>query len=126
MSRRRGFGPPDTERLYSLKVDNITYKTTVESLRRAFEKYGEIGDVYIPRDRYTQESRGFGFVRFYDERDADDAIDSMDGKMFDGRELRVQMAKHPRPSFGYYGRSGGGGGGRSYRRLVFFLSRILI
>lgn len=97
MSRSRRPGPPDTDSMVSLKVDNLTFRTTVESLRRVFEKYGDVGDVYIPRDRYTQESRGFAFVRYYDERDAEDAIDAMDGKTLDGRELRVQLAKHPRP-----------------------------
>lgn len=46
-----------------LKVDNLTYRTTPEDLRRVFERCGEVGDIYIPRDRYTRESRGFAFVR---------------------------------------------------------------
>lgn len=46
--------------------------------------------------------------RFYERRDAEDAIDSMDGRNYDGRELRVAMAKYGRPE----GRYGGGGGGR--------------
>ena len=43
------------------------------------------------------ESRGFAFVRFYDKRDAEDAIEGMDGKDLDGRELRVDIARHDRP-----------------------------
>ncbi|KAI4822236.1 hypothetical protein KUCAC02_007795 [Chaenocephalus aceratus] len=78
----------------SLKVDNLTYRTSPETLRRVFEKYGRVGDVYIPRDRYTKESRGFAFVRFHDKRDAEDAMDAMDGALLDGRELRVQMARN--------------------------------
>lgn len=89
--------PANTEDMVSLKVDNLTYRTTPEMLKRVFEKYGEVGDVYIPRDPYKQESRGFAFVRFYDERDADDAIDAMDGAILDGRELRVQHARYGRP-----------------------------
>jgi len=89
--------PPNTEGMVSLKVDNLTYRTTAEVLKRVFEKYGDVGDVYIPRDPYTQDSRGFAFVRYYDERDADDAIDRLDGSLLDGRELRVQLAKHARP-----------------------------
>lgn len=46
-----------------LKVDNLTYRTTPDDLRRVFERCGEVGDIYIPRDRYTRESRGFAFVR---------------------------------------------------------------
>lgn len=90
--------------------------TISDDLRRVFEKYGEVGDVYIPRDRWTKESRGFAFVRylfqtlvccvprsksyeyvfsysFHDRRDAEDAMDSLDGRVLDGRELRVQMAR---------------------------------
>lgn len=45
------------------KVDNLTYRTTPEDLRRVFERCGEVGDIYIPRDRFSRESRGFAFVR---------------------------------------------------------------
>lgn len=54
--------------LLPFQVDNLTYRTTPEDLRRVFERCGEVGDIYIPRDRHTRESRGFAFVRFYDKR----------------------------------------------------------
>lgn len=98
-----GRPPPDVEGMVSLKVDNLTYRTAPETLRRVFEKYGRVGDVYIPRDRYTKESRGFAFVRFFDKRDAEDAMDAMDGALLDGRELRVQMARYGRPPDSHYG-----------------------
>ena len=97
MSSNRG-PPPNIEGMMSLKVDNLTYRTTADELRRLFEKYGDLGDVYIPRDRYNRESRGFAFVRFYDRRDGEDAMDALDGKMVDGREIRVSLAKYGRPS----------------------------
>merc|ERR1712180_580344 len=90
-------GPPNIEGMTSLKVDNLSYRTSTETLRRKFERYGDIGDAYIPRDRSTGESRGFGFVRFRDKRDASDAIKGMDGYEMDGRELRVDYARHERP-----------------------------
>ena len=93
-----GRGPPDIRGMVSLKVDNLTYRTTPEDLKRAFEKYGEVGDVYIPRDRFSRESRGFAFIRFFHNRDAEDAMESMDGAIVDGREMRVQLAKYGRPS----------------------------
>ncbi|KAH1016382.1 hypothetical protein HUJ04_007609 [Dendroctonus ponderosae] len=93
-----GRPPPRIEGMVSLKVDNLTYRTTPDDLRRVFERCGEVGDIYIPRDRFTRESRGFAFVRFYDKRDAEDALDAMDGRMLDGRELRVQMARYGRPT----------------------------
>ena len=106
-----GRRPPSTQGMTSLKVDNLTYRTTPEDLERVFEKYGDVGDVYIPRDPFSRESRGFAFVRFYDKRDAEDAMDSMDGAILDGRELRVQEAKYGRPSESHHRRGGGGGGG---------------
>ena len=78
---------------------------------------GDVGDVYIPRDRFTRESRGFAFVRYYDKRDAEDALEAMDGTIMDGRELRVQMARYGRPTEPYRrgpprSRYGGGRYGR--------------
>ncbi|CAK1547000.1 unnamed protein product [Leptosia nina] len=75
-----GRPPPRIDGMVSLKVDNLTYRTTPEDLRRVFERCGDVGDIYIPRDRYTRESRGFAFVRFYDRRDAEEALDSLDGR----------------------------------------------
>lgn len=51
--------------VFEFQVDNISYNTTQADLRRLFDKYGEIGDIHIPRDKYTRQSKGFGFVRFY-------------------------------------------------------------
>ena len=112
-----GRPPPNIEGMVSLKVDNLTYRTTPEDLKRAFEKYGDVGDVYIPRDRFSRESRGFAFVRFYDKRDAEDAMDAMDGAIMDGRELRVQSAKYGRPSEPPYRRGRAGSGRRRDRYL---------
>nr|CAD2180227.1 unnamed protein product [Meloidogyne enterolobii] len=96
MSSRRG-NDINFDELYSLKVDNLPYNTSVHELRRLFDRYGDIGDVYIPRDRYNNQSRGFGFVRFYSRKDADYACSRADGKQMNGRELRVSIAKYRRP-----------------------------
>jgi len=45
-----GRPPPGVDGMYSLKVDNLTYRTSPETLKRVFEKYGDVGDIYIPRD----------------------------------------------------------------------------
>ena len=107
--------PPAISGLHSLKVDNISYQTTQNELRRMFERYGDIGDVHIPRDRHSRQSRGFGFVRFTSKKDADYAVSRMDGRYVDGREIRVSFAKYDRPidEHGYdrnYSDRGGGGG----------------
>ena len=78
-------------------MDNISYRTTEEDIARIFDRYGEIGDIYIPRDYGSGGMRGFAFVRFYSRRDAEYAIEHVDGKQMDGRELRCQVAMHPRP-----------------------------
>mmetsp|Transcript_13619 Transcript_13619/g.17688 ORF Transcript_13619/g.17688 Transcript_13619/m.17688 type:complete len:222 (+) Transcript_13619:144-809(+) len=96
--------PPDVDKMYTLKVDNLSFDTNADVLKDKFGKYGEVGDVYIPRDRYSQKPRGFAFVRFIDKRDAEDAMDAMDSKDLDGREIRVQFARHDRPK---HGRGGG-------------------
>ena len=97
-SRFRNGRPPNIEGMVSLKVDNLSYRITPEELQPMFERYGDVGDIYIPRDRFTKESRGFAFVRYYDKRDAEDAMDKMDGYVMDGREMRVQMARYGRPA----------------------------
>lgn len=112
-------GPPLIEGMTSLKVDNLTYRTTIGDLERVFSKYGDLGDVYIPRDRYKQESRGFAFVRFYERRDAEDAMDALHGKIIDGREIRVQMAKYGRPTDPYKPRNSN----RQYRNSYSYGSR---
>ena len=69
-SKKMSYGrpPPRIDGMVSLKVDNLTYRTTPEDLRRVFERCGEVGDIYIPRDRFTRESRGFAFVRYVCKR----------------------------------------------------------
>ena len=90
-----------------------------------FERYGDIGDVHIPRDRHSRQSRGFGFVRFVSRKDADYAVSRMDGRYVDGREIRVSFAKYDRPidEHGYdrnHSDRGSGRGERDRRRFVFF------
>ena len=97
------YGPPrDLENMVSLKVDNLTFRTTPDDLLPIFERYGRVGDIYIPRDRYSKESRGFAFVRYFDRLDAEDAMDRLDGFKVDGREIRVQVARYARPRESMY------------------------
>ena len=105
--------PPNIEGMVSLKVDNLTFRTTIDDLRPLFEKYGDVGDIYIPRDRFTKESRGFAFVRYYSRRGAEAAMDRLDGYRYDGRDMRVQLARYGRPSHPPPSRRSGGR--RGYR-----------
>lgn len=106
-----------------LQIDNISYQTTPKDLRRLFEKYGDIGDIHIPRDRYTKQSKGFGFVRYYSRRDAEYAMDRMDGRWLDGREIRVGLARYERPIDERGSGRNNSGGYRSGRRygIIFIL-----
>ena len=54
----------------SLLVRNVSFRVSPEELRKVFEKYGDVRDVYIPLDYHSQRPRGFAFVEFQDARDA--------------------------------------------------------
>ena len=85
-----------------LFVGGLDWGTTDQSLRQAFERFGTISDAKVITDRETGRSRGFGFVTFDDDSQAETAASDMDGKQLDGRTIRVNEAQE---------RSGGGGGG---------------
>ncbi|PKA49099.1 Serine/arginine-rich splicing factor 33 [Apostasia shenzhenica] len=87
-------GPPDIRDTYSLLVLNITFRTTADDLFPLFDKYGKVVDIFIPRDRRTGESRGFAFVRYKYADEAQKAVDKLDGRNVDGREIMVQFAKY--------------------------------
>jgi len=82
----------------SVLVRNLRYETSPQRVRRAFEKFGEIRDVYLPLDFSTKRPRGFGFVEFLDERDAMNAIQEMNHTELDGNEITVIMAQDRRKS----------------------------
>ena len=99
-----------------LYVGNLSFQTTEDSLRAAFEGDGrQVTDVKIMLDRDTGRSRGFAFVEMATEQDAQGAIAAMNGADVDGRPLRVNEAQ-PRQEGGRggFGGGGGGGGGRGF------------
>ncbi|MCC7066425.1 MAG: RNA-binding protein [Planctomycetes bacterium] len=94
-----------------LYVGNLSFQTTEDSLRAAFEGDGrQVTDVKIMLDRDTGRSRGFAFVEMATEQDAQGAIQALNGADVDGRPLRVNEAQ-PRQEGGRGGFGGGGGGG---------------
>ena len=96
-----------------LFVGGLSWNTDDHGLRTAFEAFGSVEDAKVICDRETGRSRGFGFVTFSDENDAQTAINEMNGSDLDGRTLNVNIAQDRR-SGGGGGRGGGGygGGGR--------------
>ena len=94
-----------------LFVGGLSWNTTQEGLREAFERFGALEEVKIITDRDTGRSRGFGFVTFTDDAAAQGAIDELDGTSLDGRSITVSEARDRGPRRGGGG-GGGGGGGR--------------
>lgn len=95
-----------------LYVGNLSFSTTEQQLRDLFEPFG-VTSASLVMDRETGRPRGFGFVEVGSTDQGNAAIEAINGKAFDGRNLTVNEAK-PRESRGggFGGGGGGGGGGR--------------
>ena len=98
-----------------LYVGNLSFDTTNQDLNDQFGAYGTVTSSNIIEDRETGRSRGFGFVEMSSEQEGRAAIEQLDGKEVDGRNLKVNEAKPqaPRNNNGG-GRGGNGGYGRSW------------
>jgi cold-inducible RNA-binding protein len=79
-----------------LYVGNLSFDTTDQELQQSFSEYGEIVSATVIKDRDTSRSKGFGFVEFTQEVDAQKAKEAMNGKEFGGRTLKVDEARAPR------------------------------
>ena len=98
-------------------VGGIPYSTDSEGLRSLFAQVGNVTEATVVDDRYSGQSKGFGFVEMPDACEAQQAIAKFNGYQMDGRSLTVNEAK-PREDRGgggggRGGYGGGGGGGRS-------------
>ncbi|MEF2146431.1 MAG: RNA-binding protein [Desulfovibrionaceae bacterium] len=80
----------------NIYVGNLSWSSTESDVRAAFEQYGEVISVKLVEDRETGRPRGFGFVEM-DDQGAQEAIQALNGKNFQGRDLKVNEAK-PRES----------------------------
>ena len=93
-------------------VGNLAYGVSSSDLQQMFEEFGTVQSAQVIMDRDTGRSKGFGFVEMGSDQEAQAAIDALNGKNVDGRNLTVNEAK-PREDRGGGGRGGyGGGGGR--------------
>lgn len=79
-----------------LYVGNLSFDTNDQELEQAFSAHGEVTSAVVVKDRDTDRSRGFGFVEFAQEADAQTAKGAMDGTDLGGRALKVDEAKPPR------------------------------
>jgi RNA recognition motif-containing protein len=101
----------------NIYVGNLSRETTEDELRQAFEAHGQVTSVNIIKDRYSGESRGFGFVEMSTKSEAEAAINGLNGTSLGERTLSVNEAR-PRSEGGRrpYGGGGGGFGGGGRRR----------
>jgi RNA recognition motif-containing protein len=97
-------------------VGNLSYQTTEDDLRAAFQSYGAIERVSIITDRDTGQPRGFAFVEMANSGEATSAINALNGTELNGRAMNVNEAR-PKAAAGGGGggNRGGGGGGRGGR-----------
>lgn len=79
----------ETEKIY---VGNLPFGTTEEALSIQFSQYGKIEEMFLIKDRLTGQMKGFGFITFSAQQEAESALE-MNGQPFDGRSLKVCMAQ---------------------------------
>ncbi len=80
-----------------LYVGNLSYNTTEEDLRTLFSSYGAISSLNIINDRDTGRPKGFGFVEMGSEQEARAAINGLNGREVDGRQIKVNEANDRPP-----------------------------
>ena len=106
----------------NIYVGNLSRQTTEDDLRQAFEVFGQVESANIIKDKFSGESRGFGFVEMPSKNEAQKAIEDMNGKDLMGRAVNVNEARPKTDRGDSRGRRGGGGfgggggsrGGRRY------------
>jgi len=90
-------------------VGNLSYQATEDELRSAFEPFGEVESASVIKDKFSGESKGFGFVEMPSRSEGEAAIEGLNGKDMRGRALNVSEAR-PRPDRPRGGGRRGGGG----------------
>jgi RNA recognition motif-containing protein len=87
----------------NIYVSNLSFAVQDDDLRGFFEEYGEVSSAKVIMDKFTNRSRGFGFVEMPSNESAQKAIKELDGATVDGRAIRVNEAKpredRPKRSF---------------------------
>ena len=77
----------------NIYVGNLSYDATDETIKAAFESFGEVTAARIIKDKYTGQSRGFGFVEMSEQSQAETAIKSLNGKEILGKQITVNEAR---------------------------------
>jgi len=79
--------------MMNIYVGNLSYSVTEDELREMFSKFGEVTSVNLISDKYSGQSKGFGFVEMAVQSEAEAAIKALDGNSVKGRNLRVNEAR---------------------------------
>lgn len=90
----------------NIYVSNLSFNVQDEDLREFFAEYGEVSSAKVIMDKFTNRSKGFGFVEMSDDEAAQKAIAELDGGMVEGRAIKVMVAK-PREERSSNGNNGG-------------------
>ena len=77
----------------NIYVGNLPYAITEDDLNDAFSEFGEVASVSIIKDKFSGQSKGFGFVEMPNDSDAEEAIKALNERDLKGRNLRVNQAK---------------------------------
>jgi RNA recognition motif-containing protein len=77
----------------NIYVSNLSFAVQDEDLREFFAEYGEVSSAKVIMDKYTNRSKGFGFVEMPDDAAGQKAIAELDGGMVEGRAIKVMLAK---------------------------------
>jgi RNA recognition motif-containing protein len=77
----------------NIYVGNLPYSVTEDDLKEAFSAYGEVTSVSLVKDKFSGQSKGFGFVEMGDNSSADSAIKGLNGTTLKGRAIKVNQAQ---------------------------------
>jgi len=94
----------------NIYIGNLPKTTNEETVRKLFEEYGEVTEIKLLKDQYTDELRGFGFVTMPSKEDAQKAIQEINDTELEGNTLIVNEARPRKDRSGGRQRGGGGGG----------------
>lgn len=101
----------------NIYISNLSYQITDEDLKDLFAEYGEVTSAKVITDKFTGDSRGFGFVEMTNEEEGNKAVTELDKSKWDGRNINVSVARpkeeKPRSGGGERRSFSGNGGGNS-------------
>ena len=100
----------------NIYVGNLSHDASEDDMRQAFEAFGQVASATIIKDKFSGESRGFGFVEMPNKPEAQAAIQGLNGQDLKGRALKVSEARPRQDRAGGGDRERRGGGGRDRGR----------